>query len=186
MGSLTLITGGARSGKSTFAENAVKEAGKDKKIVYIATAIAFDDGMKDRIRRHREQRPAEWDTIERYKNYEKMKKDPSFQAADVILFDCLTVMVTNNMLECDVDYDNCTMEQVAEVEGKIKSEVEALLDVCRDKELYVVTNEVGMGLVPSYKLGSYFRDIAGRMNQMTAERADAVFLTVSGIPVKIK
>lgn len=186
MGSLTLITGGARSGKSTFAENSVKEVGKGKKIAYIATAIAFDDGMKDRIRRHREQRPSEWETIERYKDYEEMRTDPAFLAADVILFDCLTVMITNNMLEYDVDYDHCTMEQVAEIEEKIKEQVGTLLDVCSEKELYIVTNEVGMGLVPSYKLGSYFRDIAGRMNQMTAARAEAVFLTVSGIPVKIK
>ena len=76
MGSLVFVTGGARSGKSSFAEKAVKEVGG--RVAYIATAIAFDDGMKDRIRRHQEQRPSEWATIERYKDYEVMAEDPAF------------------------------------------------------------------------------------------------------------
>lgn len=184
MGQLTLVTGGARSGKSTFAEKSVKESGKN--IVYIATAIAFDEGMKDRIRRHREQRPAEWATIERYKDFDLLPEDPDFQKADTILFDCMTVMITNNMLELEEDYDHCSMERVTEVEAAIKVEVQKLLEACRDKNLYVVSNELGMGLVPSYKLGNYFRDIAGRMNQMVAAAADEVYLTVSGIPLKIK
>ncbi|MEF9919014.1 MAG: bifunctional adenosylcobinamide kinase/adenosylcobinamide-phosphate guanylyltransferase [Eubacterium sp.] len=186
MGSLVFVTGGARSGKSSFAEKAVKEVGVGKKIVYIATAIAFDDGMKDRIRRHRQQRPSEWKTIERYKDYKMMKTDPDFQEADVILFDCLTVMITNNMLDVDIDYDHCTMDEVAKIEDAIKLEVETLLDVCAEKNLCIVSNELGMGLVPAYKLGNYFRDIAGRMNQLVASRADEVYFTVSGIPMKIK
>ncbi|MDO4288949.1 MAG: bifunctional adenosylcobinamide kinase/adenosylcobinamide-phosphate guanylyltransferase [Eubacterium sp.] len=184
MGKLTLVTGGARSGKSTFAEKSVKETGK--RIVYIATAIAFDEGMKDRIKRHRAQRPAEWATIERYKDFEAMAQDPDFQTADTILFDCMTVMITNNMLELEEDYDHCSMDRVAEVEAEIKGQVQRLLKVCADKNLYVVSNELGMGLVPSYKLGNYFRDIAGRMNQMVAAAADEVYFTVSGIPLKIK
>ncbi|MDK2962207.1 MAG: adenosylcobinamide kinase / adenosylcobinamide-phosphate guanylyltransferase, partial [Eubacteriaceae bacterium] len=79
-----------------------------------------------------------------------------------------------------------SMETVGQIEALIKKEVESLLDVCQDKTLVLVSNEVGMGLVPAYKLGSYFRDIAGRMNQLTAARADEVYLCVSGIPVKIK
>lgn len=184
MGSLVFVTGGARSGKSSFAEKAVKEVGG--RVAYIATAIAFDDGMKDRIRRHQEQRPSEWATIERYKDYEVMAKDPAFQEADVILFDCLTVMITNNMLDYDVDYDHCGMDTIAEVEDKIREQVKTLLEVCRGKHLFMVSNEVGLGLVPSYKLGSYFRDISGRMNQYVACRADEVYFTVSGIPMKLK
>lgn len=187
MGSLVLITGGARSGKSGFAEKTVKKVEKDGgNAVYIATAIAFDEGMKDRIKHHRAQRPASWKTIERYKNYDEMVNDPDFKASSVILFDCLTVMITNNMLDYDVDYDHCTMDEVAEVEARVKKEVEALLRVCQDKHLFIVTNEVGMGLVPSYKLGNYFRDISGRMNQYVASLADEVYFTVSGIPMKIK
>ena len=184
MGKLIFVTGGARSGKSSFAEEQVKIF--DEKTAYIATAIAFDDGMKDRIKKHQAQRPAKWQTIEAYHDFEKVKNDPAFIEAQVILFDCLTVMVTNNMLDQQVDYDICSMETVGQIEELIKIEVETLLDVCKDKTLVMVTNEVGMGLVPAYKLGSYFRDIAGRMNQLVASRADEVYLCVSGIPVKIK
>lgn len=184
MGYLIFVTGGARSGKSTFAEKLAKE--ELTSVVYIATAIPFDDGMKDRIARHQEQRPALWETIEQYKNFETMKEDPAFKKAEIVLFDCLTVMVTNNMLDFPVDYDTCSMEKVSEVEEAIKIEVETLLDVCKEKTLIVVSNEVGLGLVPAYKLGSYFRDIAGRMNQLVASRADEAYFTVSGIPMKLK
>lgn len=184
MGHLVFVTGGARSGKSTYAENLAKQSSKS--VVYIATAIAFDDGMKDRIARHKKQRSALWGTIEQYKKFETMKEDPAFIKAEIVLFDCLTVMTTNNMLDFPVDYDTCSMEKVAEVEESIKKEVENLLDVCNDKMLIIVSNEVGMGLVPAYKLGSYFRDIAGRMNQLVASRADEAYFTVSGIPLKLK
>ncbi|MBC3795938.1 bifunctional adenosylcobinamide kinase/adenosylcobinamide-phosphate guanylyltransferase [Acetobacterium tundrae] len=182
--SLIFITGGARSGKSSYAEHLAKELSKP--VVYIATAIAFDDGMKDRIAKHQAQRSENWGTIEQYNNFETLKDNPTFQKTDVVLFDCLTVMTTNNMLDFQVDYDTCTMDTVSEVEASIKCEVERLLDVCKDKTLIMVSNEVGLGLVPSYKLGSYFRDIAGRMNQLVASRADEVYFTVSGIPMKLK
>ena len=184
MGYSIFITGGARSGKSTYAENLAKESLKP--VVYIATAIAFDDGMKDRIAKHQDQRPDNWETIEQYKDFGTLADHPSFKKADIVLFDCLTVMTTNNMLDFQVDYDTCTMDTVSEVEESIKCEVERLLDVCKDKTLILVSNEVGLGLVPSFKLGSYFRDIAGRMNQLVASRADKVYFTVSGIPMKLK
>lgn len=78
------------------------------------------------------------------------------------------------------------MEKVGEIEAAIKIEVEKLLDICQDKTLIVVSNEVGLGLVPAYKLGSYFRDIAGRMNQLVAARADEAYLLVAGLPMKLK
>lgn len=184
MGQLIFVTGGARSGKSTYAENLARESGQP--VAYIATAIAFDDGMKDRITKHQAQRPNHWGTIEQYKNFETIAKNPIFEQAEIILFDCLTVMTTNNMLDFQVDYDSCTMEKVGEIEAAIKIEVEKLLDVCQDKTLIVVSNEVGLGLVPAYKLGSYFRDIAGRMNQLVAGRADKAYLLVAGLPMKLK
>lgn len=184
MGHLVLVTGGARSGKSEFAEEAVRKTGK--KIVYIATAIAFDDGMKDRIRKHQERRPKNWKTIECYKGFEQLQNHPDFIEADTILFDCLTIMTSNNMFDMEQDFDNCSMEKVNEIEQQILHEVEVLLDVCRDKNLYLVTNELGMGLAPAYKLGGYFRDIAGKVNQLAAAKADEVYFTVSGIPIQIK
>jgi len=184
MGQLIFVTGGARSGKSTFAEKLARETGQT--VAYIATAIAFDDGMKDRIAKHQAQRPDHWGTIEQYKGFQTITDDPIFEQADTVLFDCLTVMTTNNMLDFPVDYDSCTMEQVGEIESVIKREVEKLLDVCQGKNLIVVSNEVGLGLVPAYKLGSYFRDIAGRMNQLVAARADEAYLLVAGLPMKLK
>lgn len=184
MGYLIFISGGARSGKSTYAEKlAIRST---KSVVYIATAIAFDDGMKDRIAKHQSQRPDAWGTIEQYKDFKTIKDNPEFQKAELVLFDCLTVMVTNNMLDFEVDYDACSMEKINEIEEMIKEQVEGLLEACQDKVIILVTNEVGLGLVPPYKLGNYFRDIAGRMNQLVASRADEFYFTVSGVPMKLK
>lgn len=180
MGKLTLITGGARSGKSTYAENLIKNEGSE--IVYIATAIAFDVGMKDRINKHQAQRSKDWTTIEKYKNFSKN----DIKKSDAVLLDCMTIMVSNLMLDEDVDYDTCSHEDIDLIELKIKNEVETLLTVFKDENLYIVTNELGMGIVPSYRMGNIFRDIAGRINQMIANRADEVYFLVSGIPIKIK
>ncbi|NLN97640.1 MAG: bifunctional adenosylcobinamide kinase/adenosylcobinamide-phosphate guanylyltransferase [Eubacteriaceae bacterium] len=181
---IILITGGARSGKSTYAEKIVAES--PEPVVYIATAIPFDEGMKDRIKKHREQRPSHWQTIERYKDFEKLRDDPHFSKAETVLLDCLTVMITNNMIDEPVDYDLCHIDEVNRIETKIKKQVTTLLDMCKNKKLVVVTNEVGMGLVPAYRLGNYFRDISGRMNALVAQKADEVYLVVCGIPQKIK
>jgi len=183
MGSLTLVTGGARSGKSTFAE---LQAKKYADVAYLATSIAFDEGMVHRIKKHREQRPKEWATIEAYKDFLPIRDDQEFRRAELILMDCLTVMITNHMIESGIDFEACTPEEVDELEADIKKEVEDLLDIAKDKEMIIVTNELGMGIVPAYKMGNYFRDIAGRMNQYVASRADHVYFVVSGIEMKIK
>ncbi len=183
---LILITGGARSGKSSLAEKKAKELGEN--IVYIATAIAFDEGMKDRIKKHRLDRPENWATIERYKDFICIIEDEAFKKGDLILLDCMTLMVTNLMLESNLDFDHCPMEDVHKLENHIFKEVDALLKIISDnnKTAIIVTNEVGMGLVPSYRMGSIFRDIAGRVNQYIASKAKEVYLTVSGIEIKIK
>ncbi|WP_352420198.1 bifunctional adenosylcobinamide kinase/adenosylcobinamide-phosphate guanylyltransferase [Proteiniborus sp.] len=183
---IILITGGARSGKSNLGENKAKELGK--KIVYIATAIAFDEGMKDRILKHRASRPSNWATIEKYRDFLELEKEKDFLKSDLVLLDCMTLMVSNILLESGVDFDNCSMEQVDSLEEKIFKEVKELLNIVLKykKKLIIVTNEVGMGLVPSFRLGNIFRDIAGRVNQYLAKQADEVYLTVSGIPLKIK
>jgi len=181
---MILITGGARSGKSTYAEKIVA-AGLEP-VVYIATAIPFDEGMRDRIKKHREQRSPDWHTIEQYKDFETLKDDPYFCKAKTILVDCLTVMITNNMIDEPIDYDLCSMDEVNHIETKIQKQITTLLEACNDKKLVVVTNEVGMGLVPAYRLGNYFRDISGRMNAYVAQKADEVYLVVCGIAQKIK
>lgn len=181
---MILITGGARSGKSTLAESIAKETGEN--IVYIATAIPFDDGMKDRIKRHRESRPRDWQTIEKYDDFQDIIENQNFINCDTVLLDCMTLMVSNLLLESGIDFEKCSYNDIDKIEKYIFNQINILLKVTREKKFIVVTNEVGMGLVPSYKLGSVFRDIAGRVNQHLAARSKEVYLTVSGIPIKIK
>ncbi|MDK2868535.1 MAG: adenosylcobinamide kinase / adenosylcobinamide-phosphate guanylyltransferase [Clostridiales bacterium] len=183
---ISYVTGGARSGKSRFAEAKVAVLGS--KIAYIATAIPFDEGMQDRIAKHRRQRPASWETIEQYKQFETLVHQKAFSEADALIFDCATVMITNMMMDSGLDFDTIDVESVNSLESEIAKEVEKLLNVCRenDKQLVIVSNEVGLGLVPSYRMGNFFRDIQGRINQLLAREADEVHFVVSGIPLKIK
>lgn len=183
---MVFITGGARSGKSSFAEDYVKKISAVDEVLYIATAIAFDDGMKSRIKKHRESRPSEWATLEKYKDFKSLGENKVFKEKKVILLDCLTLLISNLLLEYKGDFDKITVEEIEELEKNIEREITDLLESCREKEFIIVTNEVGLGLVPSYKLGSIFRDIAGRMNQKIAKEAKEVYLLVSGIPMKIK
>jgi adenosylcobinamide kinase/adenosylcobinamide-phosphate guanylyltransferase len=180
------VTGGARSGKSRFAEKTVSEIGN--RIAYIATAIPFDDGMKDRIAKHQSQRPSTWATIEQYKDFEKLKSNMAFSEADALIFDCATVMITNLMMDSGYDFDTVAVEAVNALEQEIAKEMMQLLSICREaeKNLVIVSNEVGLGLVPSYRMGNFFRDIQGRINQLLAIEADAVHFVVSGIPLQIK
>ncbi len=186
MGKVIFITGGARSGKSTFAEKKVQEFGEN--IIYVATAIPFDDGMKDRIQKHKDSRPSTWQTIEAYKDFEMHFDSEDVKSSDGIIFDCITVMVTNLMMEPKVDFEMVDMQFVNELENRIQNEVERLLKVVRANQfnIVIVSNEVGLGLVPFYKMGNFLRDIAGRINQKIAAEADEVYFTVSGIPMKIK
>jgi len=186
MGMIHLIIGGARSGKSTYAEKCAKEDSRN--VLYLATAIVTDADMEARIQRHRESRPQTWATIERYKGFESLEKDPRFMSAEVVLLDCLTIMMTNLMFDVPIDYDDTTPEVVDDVEQTIWREITTLLEVAKssNKTLIIVSNEVGMGLVPSYKLGNYFRDISGRMNQRIAALADEVTFVAVGLPLKLK
>lgn len=186
MAEIIVITGGVRSGKSSLAEEKAKELGK--KVAYIATAIAFDEGMKDRISKHKASRPSTWATIEMYKGFSELEKNQDFIDSDLILLDCMTLMVSNILLDSDIDFDKCSIDEIERIEKDIFSEVIELFQIIAKfkKKLIIVTNEVGMGLVPSYRLGNIFRDIAGRVNQYLAKQANEVYLTVSGIPLQIK
>jgi len=181
---LIMVTGGARSGKSQFAESlAMKYGGYS--VLYIATSIPFDDEMKERVRRHKERRPKEWDTVEAYNGIRDIIRSTDKKA---VLLDCLTVMVSNLLLEIDMTWEEKNLEDVDRAEEKISAEVDGLITASKknDKDVIIVTNEVGMGLVPKYKLGRIFRDISGRMNKKIAENADYVYFMVSGIPLEIK
>ncbi len=171
MNKITLILGGARSGKSSYALCLAK---KYKKVAFIATCLGLDKEMQERIRLHKESRPKHWKTFEEPKDLSRLigKLDNGF---DCILIDCLTLLVSNLILSKN------TQEQILE-------KIEELLAVLSKKKARVilVSNEVGLGLVPVNKLGRDFRDIAGRVNQMAARNADKVFFVVAGIPLKIK
>lgn len=182
MKELVLVTGGARSGKSSYAESYLKEG--FERVGYLATAIPYDDEMKSRIRKHKEQRPQHWTTYEGHRNLGKVIEEREEEA---LLLDCITILVTNLLF----DYlGSKSIEEVNEkaLEKYITDEISKVLDGAKKYKgtLVMVTNELGSGLVPEHKLGRVFRDIAGRVNQHIAKEADKVFLAVSGIPVQIK
>lgn len=186
MGRIIYVTGGARSGKSSFAEDHV--AASKLKRVYLATSIPFDNEMKLRVEKHKEQRGENWLTIEAYKNLYEILQE-KIKDEKIILLDCLTVMVTNLMImEEERDWDNIGKDELYSIEKSIEAEIKGVFKFVKEKdlELVVVSNELGMGLVPPYALGRHFRDIAGRMNQLVAKRADEAYLVVSGLPMKLK
>ena len=186
MGSIVLITGGARSGKSTYAEKlALATKGK---VLYIATSIPFDDEMKDRVKKHKERRPTTWDTFEGYKDLKQVFNNPKIQF-DTILLDCITIMVTNLMFDYAGDnFDALTCDDIDIMEKGILEEVSDFLDESQksSKEIILVTNELGAGIVPENKMARVFRDIAGRVNQYIASRATQVNMVVCGIQINIK
>ena len=193
---LIFVTGGAKSGKSKFAEEMLLKLNNGKqKNIYLATSLVFDEEMKEKVRLHKKRRKDEWFTVETYKNFENELSN-FFENNDKIknnmLVDCLTNMITNIIFEeKDVDWDNFDKKSYVKIVEKLNKNVEntvnELLNITSQFEnTIIVSNELGMGLVPSYPLGRYFREIAGKMNQFVAEKADEAYFVVSGIPMKIK
>lgn len=179
---MILITGGARSGKSQFAENMAQQYGQ--KILYIATAEAFDDEMKQRILLHQQRRPSSWDTFEGYLNLDEVIENS--ETYDCILLDCVTILITNMMFYYgDTEVDKMDFEKLEQI---ILYELKKIISAAqtRKKEIIFVTNEIGLGLIPESKLGRHFRDIAGKANQIIAEVSDTVYFLISGIPMQIK
>ncbi|MBU4310715.1 bifunctional adenosylcobinamide kinase/adenosylcobinamide-phosphate guanylyltransferase [bacterium] len=170
MGRLIFVTGGARSGKSAFAQKLANNL--SKKVTYIATAQARDKEMELRIKIHRKNRPSRWKTVEREKNVTEVLSRIA-EKNEVILLDCLTLLISNLLLSG---------------EKKILKEIRQLVDEVKRVKVTVliVSNEVGMGIVPDNRLARRFRDTAGRANQIVAQAADEVYLVVSGISTKIK
>lgn len=183
-GRIIFITGGARSGKSRFAEGTARRIGG--RAVYIATAAITDDEMRDRIERHRKGRPADWETREAWRGLDGILMESA--GAGCVLLDCVTNMVGNIMMETDHVWENISIEKAERVEADILAEIGRFITAARSFEgtVIAVSNELGMGLVPPYPLGRYFRDFAGRANQHIAEAADEVYFMVAGIPLRIK
>jgi len=164
---LTLVLGGARSGKSRHAEGLI--AALPPPWTYVATAEAGDEEMAARIKSHRERRGAQWRTIEAPR---ELAKALAACGDGPVLVDCLTLWLSNLML----------------AEANIEEETEQLEKalVAANGPLVLVANEVGSGIVPSYALGRRFRDLQGVLNQRIAARAERVILTVAGLPLALK
>ena len=181
---MILITGGARSGKSRLAEQFAAKQGDN--VLYIATSIVTDDEMAQRIAIHQQTRPAAWQTHEGFSRLGNVIRERGAQH-DAIMLECITTMITNLMFENTGDIPAEEMDFVA-LEDKINLQIEQLIEGCQQCPcpVYIVTNEVGFGIVPENLLARRFRDIAGRVNQRLAAFADEVYLVVSGIELKMK
>lgn len=187
---LILVLGGARSGKSRYAESlAARVTGDTQPVTYVATATAEDDEMRERIARHRAERPAGWRTLEApHDPAAALMASGAMDMPGVVLLDCLTLLVSNVLLGgAHADFDAERFDAEA-AEAQVGRAIDALLDVYRrgTRSLIVVSNEVGMGLVPEYPLGRVYRDALGRVNARVAAEADAVLLMVAGLPVDLK
>jgi adenosylcobinamide kinase / adenosylcobinamide-phosphate guanylyltransferase len=185
MGKVVFITGGARSGKSTFAEKLLD--GVDD-VLYIATAVPSDEEMVERIRQHVIRRNSRWHTVEAYSDLEKIICEKS-AACKAVLIDCVTIMVTNLMFNNPhIDWDTISISDCAVIESNINQEIDGLLKGAErfNGTVIIVSNEIGMGIVPATPMSRHFRDIAGRVNQRIAASALEAYMLVSGIPLKIK
>lgn len=196
MSRLELVTGGARSGKSAFAERRAIELaaarGPETVVTYVATALATDDEMAERIAHHRARRPAAWQTIEA-----PVDLAPVLAAAramdGVVIVDCLAVWSANRLLALgDPEADGgpepgAWWRDVAALEATLVEELAPLLDgsQARSADIVLVTNEVGLGLVPPTPIGRAYRDLLGRLNQRVARHADAVHLVVAGFTLDL-
>ncbi len=167
---LTLILGGRRAGKSTYAQRLAEGSGR---VLFVATAEAGDEDMAARVRKHQVDRPAEWDTLEEPLDLVGSLR-PVVDGYDTVLLDCLTLWVSNLMH--------------AEGERDVFAETERLLDCYRkqDASWIVVSNEVGLGIVPMTKLGRDYADQLGRVNQLVAAEADDVWFVAAGLPLNLK
>jgi adenosylcobinamide kinase/adenosylcobinamide-phosphate guanylyltransferase len=180
MGQLVLVLGGARSGKSAYAQRLAQELGGER-VLFVATAEAGDAEMAQRIARHRQARPAAWRTVEA-----PQRVGETIHAclgnAGVVLIDCLSLLVSNVMLPLGLTPD------LVAAEAAVRQEVEALLQGWQASPAtwIVVSNEVGLGLVPETPLGRVYRDLLGQANQALAAHAHAVYLLVAGLAVDIK
>ena len=168
---LIFILGGARAGKSDYAQGLAENTGR---VLFVATAEALDEEMAQRIAVHRSQRPADWETLEEPVDV-AASLAPVVQDYDAVLLDCLTLWVSNRMLQ-------------TEDTPHILEEAEKLLQVYDQGRAtwIVVSNEVGLGVVPPTSSGRAFRDALGRVNQLVASRADRVYMMVAGLALEIK
>lgn len=175
-GKYYFITGGARSGKSTFAEKIAELSGK--KVTYLATAEALDEEMADRIKEHRRRRPAFWHTVEEPYHVTSVLEEVG-QDDGVVLIDCLTLLISNLLF---------SSEEGGPDSEEVLSEINKLARMARDSvaDVIVVSNEVGLGVVPEYPQARLYRDLTGWANQIMVKEADFAYFLVAGMALDIK
>lgn len=173
---ITLILGGARSGKSHYAQQLAMELGD--KVLFVATGEALDEEMQARISEHKESRPKSWRTLEIPTGIGR-KIEKQIGDAEVVIIDCLTLLISN-LLRDEPDYP--------EAEKRMTSEINELIATMDNlnASFVIVSNEVGMGLVPETRLGRIYRDLLGKANQLLASHATEVYLMVACLPVRVK
>ncbi len=176
---ISIVTGGARSGKSEFAESLIKGDA-----IYIATAENFDDEMDLRIKKHvkrREESSINWRTVECLKKFDGLSGDEKY-----VLFDSLGVFISNIMFSKTAD--DLSDESIEETILEVRKELEHLFDWARenDKELVIVTDEVGMSIIPESKVARVYRDLIGTINKEVAAKCDRAYLVCMGIEVRLK
>jgi adenosylcobinamide kinase/adenosylcobinamide-phosphate guanylyltransferase len=171
------ITGGARSGKSIFAEKMARGIGEQ--LCYLATAQTLDGEMEERVKRHKERRGVQWQTIEEpiHLSQSLARCDGQYQ---VVLLDCITLWLSNLLFKYEQSGEDIGARILEDVQ-RLKTTLHGMVT-----PVIIVSNEVGMGIVPDNDLARLFRDIAGKANQLLAVAADEVHVVISGIPLKIK
>ena len=171
-GSVTLVLGGVRSGKSRYAQQLAEQS---RSVVFVATAKITDDEMRLKIERHKDDRPKEWVTVEEPLELPQVLAHHEFEC-EVIVVDCLTIYAAN------------LLEAEGENNDAINARVQALCSALEAAQCNVVlvSNEVGSGVVPAYPLGRRYRDLLGEINQRVARVADDVVLMVAGLPLALK
>ena len=179
MGKIVLVTGGSRSGKSTFAEKYAAKYGE--RVAYVATAQVYDEEMRYRVDLHQQRRPSSWKTYECPYDAETAISDAA-KEHDMILFDCITLYITNTLLR---DYHE---EEIARHYEVVTTAVKQLIKSAEasDSTVIFVTNEVGAGIVPGDALSREYRDLAGLANQLVAAAANEVYLVTCGLATEIK
>ena len=178
---LTLILGGARSGKSSYAQGLAEATGTT--VTFIATAQALDEEMSARIQKHRAERPSTWETLE-------IQFDIASQLhrvkSKVVLLDCITLLISNLLMQFVKDdlvdeppFMAAVQKEIDELIGKLQASE-------KEQNWLIISNEVGLGLVPPYQMGRVYRDAIGWANQRLAREADKVIFMVAGIPTVVK
>lgn len=176
---ISIVTGGARSGKSEFAESLIKGDA-----IYIATAENYDDEMDLRIKKHvkrRDESGIKWRTVECLKNFDGLSGEEKY-----VLFDSLGVFVSNIMFSKTADA--LSDESIEETILVVRKELEELLDwaIENDKELVIVTDEVGMSIIPESKVARVYRDLIGTINKEVAAKCDRAYFVCMGLEVRLK